>query len=995
MRTKLTAFFSFMLILLVCACVPTEKYKTNEVYHGFKLLEKRFVKEVNANCLYFEHVKTGARLFKIDAEDENKTFAINFKTLPDNSCGTPHILEHSVLEGSKNFPVKSPFMALAKGSLNTFLNASTGSDITSYPIASMNTKDYYNLMHVYLDAVFNPRVYDDPRIFKQEGWHYELADKESDVVYKGVVYNEMKGAFSSPFRSLFYHVSKNLFPDNTYGVSSGGYPEAIPDLTYEAFIDFHKTYYHPSNSYIFLYGDADLNRELEFINANYLSNYEKSDKKIEIPLQQPFEQMKEVEETYAVSQGSSIKNQTFLNLSFVAGLGTDQAQNLAFDVLAEALVNHEAAPLRLAIQEAGLSQNIFANYREQKQNVFSITVQNTNPEDKEKFKDVVFETFKKVAREGLDKTTVEGIINRMEFNLKEGNTPDKGVRYNGIISNNWLYGNNPFKGLEFEQPLAEVKKALTTNMLESLIEKHLLPNPHSLLMVLKPEPGLQQKIDARAKKKLAEFKQQLSDEEIGQLIKETKELEAYQKEEDTPEALSTIPMLNISDISKEVEWYGIEEKNVAGLPVLHHNTFTNDIIYADLYFDMRVLPQELIPYASLLSAIMKQLNTENYTYGELDNAFNINTGGFFTYLNTFLKDRSDDQLIPKFVVSGKVTTDKIDKLFELAGELMYKLKLDDKERLKMVLTRHQAGYDAFIKQDGRSFARRRLASYYSNEGIFDEKTGGMDYYHFITGLVDNFDANSDEVIEKLQQTASLLFVKNNMTAAVTSSNENIPAYSKGLETLANMLSEEEPKQVEWKFDFEQKNEGLLTASKVQYVYKGYNLKKLGYEWNGKIRVLQNALSINWLYNQIRVIGGAYGGYCVFSSNGDAYFASYRDPNLKETIENYDNSPDYLENFEADEKEMTRLIIGTISGMDQPLTPQGKGRRAIQYYFENRTIDQLKAEREEVLATTAQDIKDMKKMVSDVLAQDVLCVYGNEDKLKSNEEVFKNLVKVTK
>ncbi len=994
MKTKFTAMLSFMLIFLVCACIP-EKFKTNEVYHGFKLVEKRFVKEVNAECLYFEHVKSGARLFKIAAEDANKTFAISFKTVPENDCGAAHVMEHSLLGGSKKFPVKNIFGILMTGSLNTYLDAFTGPDEICFPIASMNTKDYFNLMHVYLDAVFNPLIYDNPRIFKQEGWHYELTEKEDDIVYKGVVYNEMKGIFSSPDKELTYQINRHLFPENTYGVACGGYPSAIPNLTYEAFIDFHKTYYHPSNSYIFLYGDADLNRELEFINTNYLSEYEKSDKKITIPLQQPFAKMKEVEKTYSVAKGSSTENKTYLSLSFVAGLGTDQAQNLAFDVLADALVNHETAPVRLALQEAGISNNISAYYSENKQNVFKITAKDANPEDSKRFKEIVFETFKKVIQEGLDKTIIEGIINRMEFKLKEGNSAQKGMMYRDKASNNWRYGNNPFKGLEFEQKLIEVKKALNTNLLESLIEKHLLPNPHSLLMVLKPEPGKQQKIDAQTHKKLADFKQQLSEKEIEKLINETEELLACQKQEDSPETIATVPSLKLSDIGKEVEWYGIDEKSVAGIPMLHHNTFTNNIVYTDLYFDMRVLPQELIPYASMLSTILTQLSTENYTFSELDNALNIHTGGVYTKINTFLKDKSDNQLLPKFIIGGKATANKTDKLFELIEEFVKNVKINDKERLKTLLIRHQANIDPQNRPGGGYHpARIRVSSYYSNNGIFEEQTDGIDYYHFITQLVDNFDDNNDEIIKKIQQTASLLFVKKNLTAAVTCSNEDIPNYSKGLEKLIGTLSEEEPNYIKWEFDFKQKNEGLLSASKVQFVLKGYDFKKLGYKWNGKIRVLDQVLS-GWLWNKIRVIGGAYGGYCSFSSTGDVYFSSYYDPNLKETIENYDAIPGFLEKFDADDASMTRNIIGAISDMNQLLTPLQRGERAVQYYFENTTIDQLKAEREAVLTTTVQDIRDMKKMVSDILAQDAFCVYGNEEKIKENKELFKNLVKVSK
>jgi len=734
MKTKATLFFLVGILFLLSACNPKEEFKAGENYHGFTLVEKKFVEEVNADCLLFKHDKSGAHLLKIAADDQNKLFNIAFKTAPETDCGTPHIMEHSVLNGSKNFPVKSPFDVLMKGSLNTFLNAMTGSDITTYPVASMNDKDYFNLMHVYLDAVFNPLIYDDPKILQQEGWHHEMESVDGEVVYKGVVYNEMKGAYSSPRRELSYQVNKILFPDNTYGVSSGGYPTEIPKLTYEQFINFHKKYYHPGNSYILLYGNADLDKELEFIDAEYLSKYELSDAKVEIPLQKPFENIKEAEGTYPVPEGAPTENQTFLSLSVVAGESTDRALAMTFDVLSEALVNHESAPVRLALQEAGIGRDVSAYFSEAKQNTFQLTVQNANPEDKDLFKETVFNTMEKVAEEGFEKEMIEGILNRMEFNLKEGNSPQKGLMYAMQSYQTWFFADDPFLGLEFNTPLAEAKKALESNLLESTVSEYLLNNPHALLMVLKPEPGLQAKIDEASKAELKAFRESLSDEEKEKLVQQTQELIEHQKREDTPEALATIPMLELSDISTDIEWFGIEEKSVSDVDVLHYNEFTNNILYSNLYFDIRALPKELVPYAELLTSLLGKLNTENYTFGELDNQLNIHTGGFNTYTTTFLEDYSDDNLIPKLVVSAKASNEKAGKLFELTLEILTNSDFSDKDRLKELITRHQARVDSDIKNNGLNYAMTRLRSYYSKAGMYDEWTSGLDYYRFVTDL---------------------------------------------------------------------------------------------------------------------------------------------------------------------------------------------------------------------------------------------------------------------
>lgn len=984
------------LYLAVTILIPLiMAFKAPENLHGFKLIEKRFVKELNAECYYFEHVKSGARLIKIKADDPNKTFSIAFKTFPESDNGAPHIMEHSVLNGSTNFPVKSPFDVLLKGSLNTFLNAFTSKDFTMYPVASMNDKDYFNLMHVYLDAVFNPMIYKDTRIFKQEGWHHELTDKDSAVEYKGVVYNEMKGAYSDPSRETYYQVFKNLFPDNAYGFESGGYPSAIPTLTNEQFINFHKRFYHPENSYIFLYGDGDMDRELAFIDKDYLSKYTRTGHRAEIKDQQPFAGMKDIHGFYPVTDGSPTDKQTFLNYSFVAGHNTDQALCMALDVLTEVLVNQESAPVRLALQEAGIGQDISASASNYMQNVVSIEVQNANPGDKEKFFEIVMNTLKSVSEKGLDKPTVEGVINRMEFRLREGNDAQKGMTYIQQSQPGFFFANDPFLGLEYEKPLAEVKTALTTNYLEDIIKKYFLNNNLSVLVTMEPKVGLDKERSAATEAELAKFKSTLTPDAITTLVNDTKALIDYQKMEDTPAAIATIPMLALSDINPKSTWYPVTPTTLAGVPALHHEEFTNNVVYVTLFFDMRVLPQELIPYASLLSNLYGTLNTQNYTYGDLNKELNIHTGGFYTSVKSYTEGMEDGNLIPKFTVTSKSMNNKLDKLFGLGSEMLVKTKFNDVERLKTVLARHQSQVESNVKGNGYSVASKRLSSYISNQGVFNELTSGLDYYWFVTDLSKNFDKNSAEIIEKLQKTASLLFSQKNMVAAVTGSKKDIEPFTKGLEAFEKALPAGKAPYATWKLVPEKKNEGILAASKVQYVINGANFKKLGYKWDGKMRVLNQILSTDWLQTQIRVIGGAYGGFSQFGLTGNATFNSYRDPNLKETLDNYNATPDYLTKFEADSATMLRYIIGTISGMDAPLTPSQKGDQSYMLYFNKRTKEDVQHDRDAVLSTKVADIRGFSKLVKDVLGQGDICVYGNEEKIKSNQQLFKELVKIDK
>ncbi len=989
----LEALLTIMAITLV-SC-QTAQYKEGSSYHGFKLIEQRFVKETNCECYYFEHIKSGARLIKFAADDTNKTFCIGFKTTPESDCGTPHIMEHSVLNGSKSFPVKSPFDVLAKGSLNTFLNAMTGSDLTVYPVASMNDKDYFNLMYVYLDAVLNPLIYDDPRIFMQEGWHYELKAIDLPIEYKGVVYNEMKGAYSSPIRELSYQVDKNLFPDNCYGFSAGGYPTAIPQLTYEKFLNFHRKYYHPSNSYIFLYGDADLNEELAFIDEKYLSHYEKSTDIASIPLHKPFKQMKKASGYYPVAEGSDTENKTYLSLNWVIGEGKDQALGMALDVLSDALVNHEAGPIRVALQEAGIGQDVSSYYHGQKQNVLAIRVQNANPADTDRFYEIVTKTLRETEEKGLDKDQIQGILNRMEFRLREGNDAQKGLQYISQSYSGWYYADDPFLSLEWEKPLAEVKKSLTSDMLESIIKEQILDNPHSLLFTMAPKPGLESERKEAITAECAAYKETLSDAEKEALVKQTEELIKYQEREDTPEALATIPMLGLKDINPKAEWYQIDAKEVNGIPELFYDVFTNDIVYAKFLFDARILPEEMIPYAALLAEVLGSLNTENYSYGDLDNVLNIHTGAFSTHLSTYLEDRKDEKTMPKFEVSTKSMNGKVHKLFELTEEVINNSIFSDKDRLKTVLTRHQSRLDSRVKTDGLGYARTRLTSYYSNSGMFNELTQGFEYYWFITDLTNNYGQKSDEIIANLKKTAELIFNKNNLSVAVTCDKKDLSAFNKELEEFTNALSDDKVELKKWEFDFDHKNEGFLTASKVQYVLQGYDFKKLGYDWNGKIRVMKQVLSREWLNNQIRVIGGAYGGFCNFSNSGQVYFGSYRDPNLQETLDNFDGSPKFLSEFKPEEYAMTRFIIGTIAGIDKPMTPSDEGNTATSRYLQNITREDVQKERDEILATTPEDIRALKDLVSDILKQDAFCVYGNEEKVEAAKDVFKATLKIEK
>lgn len=970
------------------------KDKVPEKLCGFCLIESRFVKEVNAPCHYFIHEQSGARLFKIAADDPNKLFNISFRTYPPDDSGIPHILEHSVLNGSRKFPVKSPFDVLLKGSLNTFLNAMTSADHTDYPVASMNHTDYFNLMDVYLDAVFYPAMLNDNRILRQEGWHHELSSPDSPLTIRGVVYNEMKGTFSSPHYLIYHLINKYLFPDNLYGKSSAGHPDHIPSLTDEAFIAFHRKYYQPSNSFILLYGDAELEKELEFLDSNYLSAFNRTEELPEVEVQKPFKEMLKIIEPYPVPYGSETDHNTYLTVSFVTEGKTDRMTAMALELMLNALVNHESAPLRLALQEASIGKDITGWFSESGQNTITIIVSNANEEDLPRFSEIFKATLEKVIATGFDPQITEGILNRTEFHLKEGDTPHKGLMYLEMISEDWLFGGNPFIGLEYESPLRELRLQVADSLLENLVRRYLTNNPHSLQLTLVPDPELQSRRDKQQTMALENLKTSLTEEEQISLIRETEKLIEYQEQEDSEEALATIPVLKLSDIPGESQFWEVNEIKADQFRIYHHDQFTNGIVYTSFYFDLSSLPQEDIPYAALLPALLGKLDTENLSYSQLDNQLNIHTGGFVTNLATFLRQRSDDQMIAKMVVSSKSTLAKTGKMVELLGEIILRTRIDNRERLKTLIKRHQAKVESNVRQNGMNYALARANSHFSNRGMFNEQTSGIEYYRFITQIVKQSDDQLDALILKLQQTVSRIFTNSNLHVHVTCPEKDTEAFNRLLRDSLTGIPEGNISQNKWNFSLDLKNEAILSSSQVQYVVKSYDFKKLGYLWSGSMTVLNQILSTDWLQNQIRVKGGAYGGFSGITPGGLVYFASYRDPNLRETLKVFDLTPDYIRKFSASEAVMTRYIIGAIAGTDQPKTPSQKGAAAMHGYFEEISREQLNADRSKILCTSPEDIRKMAPMISDVLSQNNFCVYGNETIISENASLFDDLIRIT-
>jgi Zn-dependent M16 (insulinase) family peptidase len=980
-------------------------YMKCEIPSSYEFLFEEKLEDMNGIGKLLVHKKTGARVALIANDDNNKVFSIGFRTPPVNSTGVAHIIEHSVLCGSKNFPAKDPFVELAKGSLNTFLNAMTYPDKTLYPVASVNDQDFKNLMHVYMDAVLYPNIYQRKEIFMQEGWHYELEQEAGELTYNGVVYNEMKGAFSSPESQMFRLVQNSLFPDTTYGVESGGDPDFIPELSYEEFINFHKTYYHPSNSYIYLYGDMDFTERLDWLDKEYLNQYDRLQVNSEVMLQNGFDAMRELKAFYSLSEEEDAADNTYISLNTVIGNSLDKELGLTFQVLDYVLLQAPGAPIKQALLDAEIGKDIIGGYEDElRQPIFMIIAKNSEEEKKEQMVSIVKDVLNNLITKGIDEKSLRAAINYYEFKYREadfGQFP-KGLLYGLRAMGSWLHEDKkPFLHLKDSAGYEFLKEKIGTGYYEKVIKDYLLDNKHASTVILKPKSGLNNEKEQALKKKLAEYKANLSTEEIHKIIKETKDLKEYQEIPSTKEELEMIPLLTREDIRKQIEPLHNEECKIEGVKVIHHNVYTNKIAYVRLLFNVKKVPKELLPYASLLSFVLGYVDTQNYSYLDLSNEVNIHTGGIGSNIRSFSIKGTSEDYYPVFEFSTKVLYDKLSEAFRLIEEMLYRTKFEDTKRLKEIIDEMKSKLQMNFNSSGHSVAVDRATSYYSVHGLFKETTTGIALYKFVEDLADNFAAKAGNTIARMKELMQMIFTKENLLVSVTAEEEGFKRFEEKLPAFVNNLSAKADSKLFEAYDTsalkpECLNEGFKTAMQVQYVARTGNFMKAGYEYNGAMKVLKTILSYDYLWINVRVKGGAYGCMCGFSGvDGDAYFTSYRDPNLRETNNIYEKVVDYIANFAADERDITKYIIGTFSTLDTPLTPQSRGRRSLSMYLGGITEEDLQKERDQVLNVTMEDIRALHKAVKSVLEAGNICVIGNEEKINENKDLFKEVKSLMK
>ena len=960
---------------------------------AYELLEEKHLEDIKSEGFLLKHKKSGARICLISNEDDNKVFYVGFRTPSLDSTGAAHILEHSVLCGSEKYPVKDPFVELAKSSLNTFLNAMTYPDKTIYPLASCNDKDFQNLMEVYLDAVFHPNIYKCREIFCQEGWHYEMESLDAPLTINGVVYNEMKGAFSSPDGVLEREILNSLYPDTSYAFESGGNPENIPELTYEQFLAFHQKYYHPSNSYIYLYGDMDMEEKLNWIDREYLSKYDRISVDSEIKIQKPFQQPRELVIPYHIASGEELKDNTYLSYNVSIETILDKTLYVAFDILDYALLSAPGAPLKQALLDAGIGKDIMASFDcSSLQPLFSIIVKNSNPERKEEFLNIIQKVLKDQVSQGINRKSLMAGINSFEFRYREadyGSFP-KGLLLGIKCLDSWIYDENqPFLHLEELEIIEFLKSQTETGYFEQLLQKYFLENPHASVVLAKPEYGLNAKREEDLAKKLAEYKASLSLEEQQAVVDFTHHLKQYQEEPSAPEALDTIPMLSREDIKKTGEKLYIREHRTDDTLMLCHDIDTNGIAYFSLLFDVGEIAREDIPWLGILKSVLGYVDTASHSFQELANEINLHTGGIFSEIGIYPHAR-ENRILLKYEIKIKTLYHEIPKTAEIVREILSGSNFRRYERLYEILAQLKSRLQISLSSSGHSVSSIRAMSYFSESARYTDMVQGIEFYQLVKDLEEHFSEKKDFISKKLEALMPFIFRRDNLMISIGAEPEGMEALEQELPAVKAVLSEQIPEKSEPSISLEKKNEGFLDASQVQYVSRAGNFKRAGYEYTGTLRILKVLLSYDYLWLNIRVKGGAYGCMSGFTRRGDGYFTSYRDPNLSKTNEVYEGIPEYLDQFQATEKEMTGYILGTFSSVDAPLTPAGKTGRSATAYLTGITEETLQKEREEILKATQEDIRSLSGIVRAILKENAFCVIGNEEKLKEEKELFLEL-----
>jgi hypothetical protein len=956
---------------------------------SFELLREQDLPELNSKVKLYRHIKTGAEVLSLENDDENKVFGITFRTPPRDSTGVAHILEHSVLCGSRKYPSKEPFVELIKGSLNTFLNAFTYPDKTCYPVASQNEQDLYNLIDVYLDAVFYPRL--TPQIFAQEGWHYELENIKDPLVYKGVVFNEMKGAYGSPDGLLAEYAQQSLFPDTTYGVDSGGHPQHIPDLTYEQLKHFHQTLYHPSNARIYFYGNDDPEVRLRIINE-YLKEFQPLEVDSSVTLQQPFDAPRRSTHTYRVDQDSPEKNKSRVTVNWLLPETANPESVLGFAILEHILTGTPGSPLRKALIDSGLGEDIagsgFVDYL--RQGYYSIGMRGIEPENADTIEQLILQTLEDLARGGISRAAVDASLNTIEFRLRENNT---GRFPRGLVAmvnalTTWTHDGDPLALLAFEKPLNAIKNRVQmgTPYFENLLREQLLNNPHRTTTLLNPDPQQGKREQEQEQARLKQAHAEMNEEQLQDVIEQTRLLKEIQETPDSPEALARIPSLTLEDLDKENKTTPCQQETRQGTTVLYHDLPTSGISYLDVGLNLHALPQDLLPYAAIFGRALLQMGTATEDYVALTQRIGRRTGGIEIDRLSSLVRGTQDGAVWMFL-RGKATPGQNAELLAILRDVLLTVKLDNKERFRQIVLETKARREASIAPAGHRMTAMRLRGLYNEANWAEEQMAGISYLFFLRRLLEEIEQDWPAVLAKLEQVRGTLVNRNTMICNVTMEDAHWGKFAPQLEDFLSGLPAGSSSLTQWSPSYGEGFEGLTIPAQVNYVGKGANLHQLGYTPNGSANVITKFLGTSWIWEQVRMMGGAYGGFCTFDRlSGILTFLSYRDPNLRRTLDVYDGTAQFLREASLDETAVTRSIIGTIGDIDTYLLPDARGYDSMVQYLVNDTDEGRQQRRNEVLATTAADFRAFADALDAVREQGKVMVIGSGEAIdKANAE----------
>ena len=955
--------------------------------HDFELIREREIPEFNARAFFYRH-RTGAELLSLSNDDENKVFGINFRTPVADSTGVAHIMEHAVLCGSRKYPVKEPFIELVKGSLNTFLNAFTYPDKTCYPVASQNLQDFYNLIDVYLDAIFYPRI--TPQVLQQEGWHYELEQTDGPLSYKGVVFNEMKGAYSDPEQVLAAHSQHSLFPDNTYGKDSGGHPRHIPDLTLEQFKTFYQKYYHPSNARIFFYGDDDLEQRFELL-EEYLKDFEPRATDSAIGPQPRFTAPQRQVHKYATAPGSE-ERRGMVTVNWLLEEGIDLNTHRALQILEYVLIGTPGSPLRKSLIDSGLGEDLTGSGlgTELAQLYFGTGLKGVAPERIDAVETLILETLERLEQEGIEPEMTAAALNTYEFRLRENNTGSypRGLMLMFRSLSGWLYDRDPFATLSFEESLSWIKSRLKEDdrYLERLIRRHLLDNVHRTTVILEPDSELEKREEAEEEERLEQARASMSAEELKKVIADAQKLEELQTTPDSPEALATLPRLQLSDLDREIKVTPIEETVQEEAKVLYHNLPTSGIAYVDVGFDLHALPQEYLPYVSLFGRALLEMGTEKENFVQLAQRIGARTGGIWS--QSLVSTRRDGaSSTARLFLRGKTMSDQVGELFSIFEEVLLTTKFDDRERFLQIALEEKAGEEADLVPGGHRVVSLRLRGQFDEASWVSEQMRGISYLFFLRRLIEEIEESWESVRDRLETMRRMLVNRRALLCNATLDGEKRSRFEPQLTSFLQRLPATDWQPPGWTPDYRNVSEGLTIPAQVNYVGKAANLYDLGYQLDGSSSVITRYLATTWLWDRVRVQGGAYGAFCSFDPfTGVLSYASYHDPNLLDTLEVYDGSGRFLKELEISDDELTKAIIGTVGDLDAYQLPDAKGFTSMVRYLTDITDEFRQRLRDEIMSTRSKDFGNFSGLLEQVGKTGRVVVLGSQEAIdQANRE----------